>query len=216
MKKLFFTVLVIGLISSNSSSQNISYGASGGINIGNVTGNYFDQFDARLGVNIQAFADFMLTKKFSLSPGVGFTAQGGVGRETDAEGDRYKADMALNYVNVPILAKYYLIKGLAVEVGPQFGFLVDGKIKTQYDTQSDEVKTSEFDARDYLETMDVSLNLGASYVFAKRMFVMARYNMGLSDIDESINQLVDDFETGVSNNFDFKNTGFTVALGYRF
>jgi len=216
MKKTLFALLVIGLVSSSSFSQNISYGATGGVNIGNVTGNYFDEFDARIGLNLQGFAEFMLTRKFSIQPGVGFVMQGGVGREIDEQGDRYKADMALNYVNVPVMAKYYLIKGLAIEVGPQFGFLVDGKINTRYDTESDTVETSEFDARDYLETMDVSLNLGASYVFAKRMFLMARYNMGLSDIDESIGQLVDDFEEGVNNNFDFKNTGFTVALGYRF
>ena len=39
-----------------------------------------------------------------------------------AEFDLGKVD--LDYVNVPIVFKYYLVKRLNLHVGPQFGFLV--------------------------------------------------------------------------------------------
>jgi hypothetical protein len=217
MKKLLFTFMCVGLLSINSKAQNIIYGATGGINIANVSGSYFDDFDARLGVNIQGFADFMVSKKFSIQPGIGFTMQGGVGKEKNDLGDIYKADMALNYVNVPITLKYYLIKGLALELGPQFGFLVDGKIKTEINSNDQKpTVTGTENARDYLETMDVSLNAGASYVFAKKYILIARYNAGLSDLNSSVENLVRHFESGVNNGFDFRNTGFSFSVGYRF
>ena len=34
----------------------------------------------------------------------------------------------LSYVNIPVVLKYYLVQGLNIQAGPQFGFVVDDKI----------------------------------------------------------------------------------------
>lgn len=71
----------------------------------------------------------------------------------------------LDYVNVPIVLKYYLIQGLNVQVGPQFGFLVN-----------DNVPEGE------TKNMDISGVAGLGYDLPFGIRFDARYNFGLTDI----------------------------------
>src|SRR5699024_12002547 len=73
----------------------------------------------------------------------------------------------LDYVNVPIVVKYYLIQGLNVQAGPQFGFLVN-----------DDVSAGE--AKD----MDISGVAGLGYDLPFGIRVDARYNFGFTDVSK--------------------------------
>ncbi len=82
-------------------------------------------------------------------------------------------EFQLDYVTVPVLAKVYLIQGLSLEAGPQFGFLVQNEIKSPGGT----LEMSD----DNFNNFDLSLGLGASYKFNK-FFLYGRYNAGMTDI----------------------------------
>jgi hypothetical protein len=71
------------------------------------------------------------------------------------------------------MAKLYVFNGLALEAGPQFGFVVEEAI----DFGSTERELYDDNRNDF----DLSLGLGASLKFSK-FFVYGRYNAGLTDI----------------------------------
>lgn len=96
----------------------------------------------------------------------------------------------LDYINVPIFAKYYVLDKLSVEAGPQFGFLVKA------DNNGEDIK-------EYLKTFEFGLGVGASYYFTENIFAGARYNFGLTSIDK-------ESDVKIHNNV------LQVSVGYRF
>lgn len=106
------------------------------------------------------------------------------------QGAKFRASkFDLDYVNVPIVLKYYLIQGLNVQVGPQFGFLVNEDIEDK-----PEGKT---------KNMDISGVAGLGYDLPFGIRFDARYNFGLTDISNT---------AGAEG----KNNVFSLALGYSF
>ena len=65
----------------------------------------------------------------------------------------------MNYLNIPVLAKFYVWEGVSVDLGPQLGFALNGKNKTK--SGGTEVKTD----IDHLNTVDLSFAMGLSYDF---------------------------------------------------
>lgn len=98
-------------------------------------------------------------------------------------------DFDLNYINVPILLKYYVIGGLNIQAGPQFGFLVD-------DNLADSI-TSGVEA----ESFDLSGAAGLGFDLPLGIRADARYIFGLTDIVDG--------ENG-------KNGVFMLSVGYSF
>ena len=69
-----------------------------------------------------------------------------------------------SYLNIPILANVYVVKGLAVKVGVQPGFMID-----------------QDDAGDAVKTFDFSIPVGLSYEYAN-VVLDARYNWGVTKV----------------------------------
>lgn len=96
-------------------------------------------------------------------------------------------DQGVSYLRIPIMAKYYVMEGLSLQAGPEIAFKVSAD-----DFIDDSVKS-----------MDFGLGIGAGYELPMGLMFDARYNLGLSNISED-------------SDFDVKNTGIMVGLGYRF
>ncbi|WP_299179414.1 porin family protein [uncultured Aquimarina sp.] len=90
-------------------------------------------------------------------------------------------DLKVDYINVPILVKYKFLKFLSFEAGPQFGVVVN-----------DDYEVGE------PESFDVSVAAGAGVTFGK-FFAQARYNHGLTDVDDAISS---------------QNRTFQLSVGY--
>lgn len=105
---------------------------------------------------------------------------------------------SLNYVNVPLLLSYnkLFVEGLAVEAGIQLGFLVGGKVKTEYPAYDSSANLP----TDY-NTFDLAIPFGVSYMFKNGITFGARYALGLSTTLESKS---------------YKNRSATITAGYRF
>lgn len=98
-------------------------------------------------------------------------------------------DLGISYLRIPIMAKYYVMEGLSLQAGPEIAF----KIGTEEDAL-DEVTKS----------MDFGLGLGAGYELSNGLMFDARYNLGLQNIYDG------------EGDFEIKNTGLQIGLGYRF
>ena len=63
----------------------------------------------------------MISDKVALQPEMLYSAEGGKSGKTT---------LALNYLNIPILAKFYLTDGFNLQTGLQLGFLLNAKLKS--------------------------------------------------------------------------------------
>ena len=156
MKKIIFLSLMV-LFTTKSFSQGVDLGIKVGANFATLT--ELPNVDTRTGLNFGAFATIKFNDKIALQGDVLYSQQG-------AEYDFDKVD--LNYLNVPIVFKYYLVKRLNLHVGPQFGFLV-----------------SDFDANEFgdsYKSTDVSGVVGLGLDLPLGFRVDGRYNFGLTEL----------------------------------
>ena len=130
---------------------------------------------------------------FAVTAGALYSMQGTGAKDSDARKD---ASTTLTYINVPILANYYIIPGLAVKAGVQPGFLVSAK--TKYTANNHD---HEFTGTDGYKKVDISIPLGVSYEFSD-FVIDARYNFGLTKIL--------DVDAGSS-----KNSVIMLTVGYK-
>lgn len=130
--------------------------------------------DSKIGGYIGGLVDLPIAGNFHLQPELLFQSEG-------AE------DLELIYARIPVMAKYYIIENLALEAGPVFGAKLGG------DSFAD----------DNTKSIDVQLAGGAAYEFSFGLFVDARFNAGLVNINDNDGE---DFGTAV----------FQVGAGYRF
>lgn len=186
--KLFFLVWALPLFAQEEAKPSavgeFSFGVSGGVNFSNLLQGSDGAQNSITGFHFMGFVEYRFSDKFSIQPGVAYSRQGA---ETD---DIYvpefdtttKFKMTLDYVNVPILLKYYVVKGFGVEAGPQVGFLTTAKAK---DIVVDgESVGMDVDIKDMFKSVDFGIDIGASYTFDQGFIVGGRYNIGLSDIAE--------------------------------
>ena len=153
-----------------------------GINFADLTD--MDDSKVRVGAVIGVEGEYQATDIFSVTAGALYSMQG---CKVDIAG--HKSTAKLDYINIPILANVYVVKGLAVKLGVQPAFNVNSEFKIG-DVEGD------VDAKSF----DFSIPVGASYEY-KNFVVDARYNLGL---------------TKVADHSDSKNSVFQITLGYKF
>ena len=152
-----------------------------------------------------ADAEYMVNDIFAVEAGINYSMQGSQWEdETWHEGDwRYDINdtkIELGYVNIPVTAKVYVWRGLAVKAGVQMGLLTNAKFKSKLHKRTSEKIRSD------CEKMDLSIPIGVSYEFSNHIVVDARYNWGLTKINKE-----KDF--GDKN---MKNSVFLITCGYKF
>src|SRR5690606_11187282 len=116
MKKLIVGVLML-FIGTAAISQELDLGVKAGVNFANISD--VDDLSSKTGFQAGIFAGIKFTDKVGVQADVLYSQQG-------AEFDFGKFDV--NYINIPIVLKYYLVQGLNVQAGPQFGFILDDDI----------------------------------------------------------------------------------------
>jgi Outer membrane protein beta-barrel domain len=158
MKKIILSsaaVIMFGL----TNAQEVKFGVKGGLNLSKVTNS--SGGSSLVGSNIGGFAEIKLNEKFAIQPELLYSGQG--------VKDQDFGDFRMNYINVPVMAKYFIAEAFNIEAGPQIGFLVSAKMLG-------------IDAKDGFKTLDFGMNLGAGYDFSKNLGINLRYCMGISGV----------------------------------
>lgn len=195
MKKILLTAVV--MLASVASYAQQAVGTFTlqpkiGMNVASLTKS--DGADPRIGLAAGVEAEYQATDIFSISAGVIYSMQGNkydydvLGKKTVTKTNK------LDYINIPILANVYVVKGLAVKLGIQPAFKVNDQIKTSVDEGS---TTADVDKA---ESFDFSIPVGLSYEYSNVVFD-ARYNFGV---------------TNIADGGDSKNSVFQITLGYKF
>ena len=163
------------------------------VSIANLTDN--NSSDARVGLVAGVEGEYQASDIFSVSAGLLYSMQG-----AKAEALGIKSTEKLDYINVPIMANVYVVKGLAVKLGVQPGFKVNDKL----DVKIPGLGNTSADLKAKAKSVDFSIPVGISYEY-NNFQVDARYNWGLTKVFD-----VDNFKLNQ------KNSVFQITLGYKF
>ncbi|MEP0265713.1 porin family protein [Dokdonia sp.] len=220
MKKHFLlAILAIMTITSINAQEKISFGVKGGVNFATFGGRDFivDQ-KTRTGFHVGVLVEVPISNKFSIQPELMYSQQGS---RTESEFATImnpndptiliasESISKFSYINVPILAKYTIVKGLSVEAGPQFGFNIDSELEVSNIISGNETVSTE-DISDRTNTFDFGLAVGGEYELPIGLFFQARYILGISNIDSTEVQL------GGPNEDSLTNRNFQLSAGYKF
>ena len=129
-------------ITSVKSQEKIQFGVKGGINFTNMTSDFVIDKEFQTGFHIGILAEIPFSSKFSLQPEIFYSTQGVKGKNIvlsvpypGAPGiPPVDIEYNLDYIQIPILAKIYLVENLSLELGPSFNFLVNDE--RVYETSS--------------------------------------------------------------------------------
>jgi opacity protein-like surface antigen len=187
MKKVVLTAAAVFAFGF-ANAQDVKFGVKGGLNVATLTGDV-DDASSKVGFHVGGFAEIKVSDKFAVQPELLFSTQGA---KSDGDGT-----LNLSYVNIPVMAKFYVADAFSLEAGPQIGFLTAAKVKRGGES---------VDIKDELKSVDFGLNFGAGYNLTENLSAGLRYNLGLSDV----------FKTEGGEDFKSKNSVFSVSLGYKF
>ena len=166
--------------------------------------------DFLLGFEAGVEAEYQLTDRFSMSAGLNYALQGGKWKDFVRPGiEIKKTKLQMGYIQLPIMANYYLTEGLALKAGVQFGLTIHAHIKSKLwgNTSSGTVSEDvDEDVMKYFNKLDISIPFGVSFEFENNMVLDVRYKLGLSIVDKS-----DEDSRG-----SMRNRVFTISFGYKF
>ncbi|RAV98128.1 porin family protein [Pseudochryseolinea flava] len=194
--RILGAALLVMIASQSFGQAQFALGVKGGLNFAK-----FDANDAggsiknKTGFHGGAFALIKLTK-IGIQPELIYSQQGS---KLKLNGQDLESNFS--YVNIPVMLKFYLIAGLNLQVGPQFGFLAGAK-SDGYDVAAQQFYKDR-DVKSLYKKSDVTVGLGAGWDLPFGLTVDARYNLGLSKID-------DDAAAAAA-----KNQVFQLSLGYK-
>ena len=138
----------------------------------------------RTGLVVGAFAEYRAVKWLAVSADVLFAQKGAENEfsiKTSELDQTTKNNFKLNYIDVPVLANFYVTKGLALKAGIQPSFLVSAKNKISATLDGGSYKETA-DLKDELNSVDFSIPVGISYTFKMGLVLDLRYHIGCTDL----------------------------------
>jgi Outer membrane protein beta-barrel domain len=200
MNKIKIALLLIafaGVSHLTIAQAQVAVGIKGGLNFAklDVKGSASDNYEGRTGYHAGAFA-LVKVGMIGVQPEIIFSRQGYDYKDVNTQ----NVEANFDYINIPVIAKLYLPLGLNIQAGPQFGFLSKAEAEV-FVTNASQSQT--VDVKNLYKGSDVSLGLGAGWDLPFGLTVDARYNLGLSKINDN------------NNAPESKNRVFQVSLGYK-
>ncbi len=139
------------------------------------------------GFSVGVEGEYMAHPNIGVSLGLMYAHEG---TDHDLKG----AEVGLDYLNVPLMANFYVTPQLAFRVGAQAGFLMGDNLGTAYSGETSSERT--------FQKVDFSIPIGVQFEYQRLMLGM-RYNWGLTRVFKE------------SDYFKEKNQVIQIDLGYR-
>lgn len=212
MKKILFlgAVALFGVVKA----QNTKFGIKGGYSLSTLK----KESDLPTSENgkstfyIGALVEHKVSNKFALqgeilySPLYGRYSMSGFFSEFFYN---YETDIKLETLQIPLMAKFYFSEHIALAGGVNLGFILsaDEEWTAKYLTVTDEMSISSGsdDMSDELGSVNFAPFIGAEYNLSNGLFFDARYNIGVSNLNNS----------GLEDEL-LKVGFFQAGLGYKF
>lgn len=213
MKKIALALVLVAMTAGIATAQDnikpVTFGAKVGFDLTHFWGK---DCGHKIQPNYQAglFMEYRVNDKFAIAPEVVFAAQGGkedVVIAVDALKFEATEKYNTNYINVPVMFKFYPTSSFSIDFGPQVGFNVYSKSTTKLELKGAELPSGlsekfTTDYKDATKTVDFGAALGCTYNLSDNAFVQARYTLGFTKV--------------FKGDHDIKNGNAQIAFGYRF
>ncbi|MDP5199103.1 porin family protein [Flavobacterium sp. DG2-3] len=210
MKKTMLVLCALFLSGAAiAQDQKVKLGIKAGLNMANLSVDESELNSSdKTGFTAGLMVEIPLAKQFSVQPELLYSQQGSKFSYSDAEvsNSNFKSTIKLNYLNIPVMLKYYVAKGLSVQAGPQIGILLKANNEYQDNFLGYDNKEN-MNLKKYSSGIDTSVNFGLGYQFRDKFYADARYNLSYSNVFK---------ESDVSYfiNNDMKNRVFQITIGY--
>ena len=196
---MMIAAMMVAAMSANAQNEvgQVTLMPKAGINISTITGSGSDK-KSKVGLVAGAEFEYGVAQNFDITAGVLYSMEG-------AKFGDVKFNM--DYINIPILANYYVVPGLAVKAGIQPAFNVrkkasyNGNTVNIDDVMNDILSIAGAEVETGVKSFNLSIPVGISYEY--QSFVLdARYNIGVTKVFKNADQ--------------GRNSTFAITLGYKF
>lgn len=190
MKKMMM-IAVMAIMCLTANAQKMRHGAGKitiqpmiGFSVGTFRGEYTSGTitgnEARVGLAIGAEAEYYTTTDWlSLSAALKYEQLGWEWKNAST--------VKLDYIDIPLMANFYVAKGFALKVGLQPGFMVSDNVNGEF------------------KSFNLSIPVGLSYEFKNGITLDLRGGYSLTRVDK--------FD---GNDFKYYTDGGSLTIGYKF
>jgi hypothetical protein len=171
INRFFLALLLISLfIAKSTVAQSFKFGGKTGINFSNFVWDGSESFDVRTTFRIGAVAQVNIDETLGVQAELLYSPQG-----AKFNNDRFDAIYKLDYIILPVLMNLNVGSNIKMQVGPQFGFLVNEELDE--DTVSVVLQSEPF---------EFAVTSGVQYSPTESdFFFQARYTLGLTNVLEN-------------------------------
>lgn len=176
VKRFTIIVVLVCAWSTNASAQNLFFGIKNGLNLSKIsrTGPQQDLQEKTkdyVGYNFSGWFGYNITPNLRLAVEPGYVVKGAAIQGSTES-------IKLQYIDIPVLLEYQVVKGLNIQAGPSLAYLIRAERKTD----AGSVDLSKL----YNESSELSGILGVSFDVSFFMDIGVRYNMGFTKISETV------------------------------
>lgn len=180
MKKrlLFFSLFLVTL----TVVSQVEFGFKAGLNLTDIVGEDTELYTYRTGWSVGGFVNIEMSQGYSFQPEINYSEQNSVFPTVILENFSTRQIDVIQrqrYLQIPLMVRLSIFKGLELEAGPQVGFLMnaEGVLKDESSEFSDSIS-------EFISPIDVSVNTGILYHFDTGTQIGTRAIFGLSNIND--------------------------------
>ncbi len=155
-----FVLSVVCLFQTKEASAQVKFGPIAGLNMADMTGD-INSDGMIIGAHVGGFVNLPVTSFLMVEPQLLFSMKGAKG-----PGD----DLRMNWIEIPVWARYELDNGLNFNAGPFLGFLISADAGG--------------DVKDNFKSLDFGLGGGIGYQMSGGLGFHLNYNVGFANIGE--------------------------------
>lgn len=220
-RKIFFSFLCTFLLIHVMQAQ-VSYGIRAGVNFAKWQGDdlqiiedLLDKTDGyvvtkgKTGIHIGGYVNIPISRTFSFEPGIAYSKKG-YAIKGDFQipvlkylGINAGARVQSHYIDIPLVLKANLVKGLKIYAGPQVSYLVHSSLNAKLGILGISIFNKGVGITGRFNKADLGLTGGIGYEFDNGINLQAGYDYGLSKLDKN-------------DNYEAYNRVVKVSVGYTF
>lgn len=191
MKKVILSVVAVlafAFTNAQETKETVKLGVKAGANYDWLSTGAASVYDLRpeVGYHAGLVAEFKFCDAFSIQPEALYSFSK---YSFDGNGNTSGNEIEISEIAVPVIAKFYLVKGLSLELGPQASVIVKTKLTGE-------------DAEANFRKYNIAAATGLAYDFNMGAFIQARYTYNFLDLQHAANG---------NNRF-----GIQASVGYKF
>ncbi len=222
MIKKLFAIGIFTLTINNVINAQVTYGIRAGVNYATWKGDdiqiiedLVDKTDGyvvtkgRTGMHIGGYVHIPISEVFAFEPGLCYSKKG-----YSLKGDfqipvlKYlninaRAQVQSHYIDIPLVMKANVYKGLQIYAGPQVSYLVRSTLNAKLGVFGITLFNRGIGITERFNKVDMGLTGGIGYQFDNGLNVQAGYDYGLSTLDKN-------------DNYSAYNRVVKVSVGYSF